>query len=117
MNCPTQTKIRIKTATWSGLAAAVAEMLVQSQAGAIELLPALPDAWPTGSAHGLRARGGYEVDLASKDGKLAGATVRGVSNRPGPCKLRLGDELLTIELDKGQSRELKPDDFADAEPR
>ena len=66
--------------------AGVVEMLLQSHAGEIELLPALPKEWPTGSAHGLRARGGFTVDVAWKDGKLSSATVR--ANYAGPCRLR-----------------------------
>ena len=66
--------------------AGLVEMLVQSQTGEIELLPALPKEWPTGSAQGLRARGGFGVDVAWKEGKLASATIR--AKYAGPCRLR-----------------------------
>jgi alpha-L-fucosidase 2 len=66
--------------------AGVVEMLLQSHAGEIELLPALPKEWPTGSARGLRARGGFTADEAWKDGKLVSATLR--AQYSGPCRLR-----------------------------
>ena len=60
-----------------GAVSGVAEMLLQSHAGAIDLLPALPAAWARrGSFRGLRARGGYTVDCSWKDGAPVRATVR-----------------------------------------
>ncbi|MES1172036.1 MAG: glycoside hydrolase family 95 protein [Bacteroidota bacterium] len=85
-----------------GGTAAIAEMLLQSHAGEIELLPALPRAWPTGRISGLRARGGYEVEVRWRDGTLTAATIR--SSQGGKVIVRSGDRHVEMAFAPGQSR-------------
>jgi len=80
--------------------AGIAEMLLQSHGGEIRLLPALPTAWPDGEVTGLRARGGFEVDIAWKEGRLSRARTRSLAGRP--CRIAYGGKTLEIELRKGQ---------------
>jgi alpha-L-fucosidase 2 len=75
-----------------GYTAGVVEMLMQSHAGMIELLPALPGAWPDGSATGLRARGGFEVELRWSGGRLDSASI--VSRLGQICRLRASEPLV-----------------------
>ncbi len=84
-----------------GYAAAVNEMLLESHLGVLHLLPALPKAWADGKVTGLRARGGYEVDMEWKAGKLTRALVRNVSNPTGECVVRYGDTTKKIVVPKG----------------
>jgi alpha-L-fucosidase 2 len=84
-----------------GGASGIAEMLLQSQTSELELLPALPSAWPTGSVHGLRARDGFEVDLAWQDGKLTTATVRSLVGNP--VRLRYGSAMRDFNLKPGEA--------------
>jgi alpha-L-fucosidase 2 len=90
-----------------GGSAGIAETLVQSiaphanQSARIELLPALPPQWPTGKVTGLVARGGFELDIQWKDGKLVDATVRSLVG--GSCQLHYGDATRDLTLTKGQS--------------
>ena len=85
--------------------AGVSEMLLQSHLDGLDLLPALPAAWPAGSIRGLRARGGYEVDLAWAGGKLTSATVRNVA-ASGPVQVRSGAQSTSLTLKPGESRTL-----------
>ena len=84
-----------------GAASGIAEMLLQSQNGEIQLLPALPKAWPTGSVKGLRARGGFEVDIAWQEGKLTQATIRSLNGNR--AVLRYGSATKTMEIKKGET--------------
>lgn len=71
-----------------GYAAGVVEILLQSHAGYIHLLPALPDVWAEGSVSGLKARGNFEIAMNWKEGKLAEAHIRSLSGKS--CTLRAG---------------------------
>lgn len=75
-----------------GFTAGLTEMLMQSQDGAIHLIPALPDVWKHGKVTGLRARGGFEIeDLEWKDGALVKVVIK--SNLGGNCRIRSYSEL------------------------
>jgi len=108
-----------------GYAAGVNEMLVQSHmhvASApspggtpdtrlVHLLPALPKAWPSGAVKGMRVRGGYELNMEWKDGKLVKATLRGVSNEKTPVTVRYGAATTTVKPARDESRVLHVTDL------
>ena len=96
-----------------GATAAIAEMLVQSHVPIendgfeIHLLPSLPTAFASGSVKGLRARGGFEIDLSWEGGKLVGASI--VAEKGGTLTLRLGDQYVTFKTKAGEILHLNSD--------
>lgn len=84
-----------------GGTAGVTEMLLQSHAGCLDLLPSLPDAWAKGSIKGLRARGNFGVDLTWDGGKLTQARI--TANVGGMCHIRYGELKLSLHTEKGKT--------------
>lgn len=100
-----------------GYTSGVVEMLLQSQPPSgeidaqpiIRILPTLPKEWPSGKVTGLLARGGFEVDIEWKDGKLVDCTIHSLQGQP--CKVRYGDREEELNLKKGKSRTFSVSDF------
>lgn len=87
-----------------GGTAGIAEMLLQSQNGSVDLLPALPGAWSNGFVNGLCARGGFVVDMKWKDGKLVHAAI--FSRAGGECIIRYGERTMKLKTEAGKRYEL-----------
>jgi len=84
-----------------GGAAGMAEMLLQSHMGYIELLPALPSALPDGEVRGLCARGGFEINMQWKAGELQQVNI--LSKAGGPCIIKYKEKTITLNTTKGQA--------------
>ena len=84
-----------------GVTALIAEMLIQSHTGVVELLPALPEAWSEGGVRGLCARGGFEVAMSWQDGKLTEVSV--MSKLGNGLTLRYGDAIVKLETAAGRT--------------
>ena len=83
-----------------GATAGIAEMLMQSQSGVINLLPAIPKSWASGSVKGLSARGGFDVDITWESGKLTAVKI--FSKAGGICKVQYKDQVIEIETEENQ---------------
>ena len=88
-----------------GGTAGVCEMLLQSGNGEIELLPAIPKEWKDGEVSGLRARGGYTVDITWGNGKLISATV--TADKKGKVNIRYKGQRVTLKMKKGETRAIQ----------
>jgi alpha-L-fucosidase 2 len=84
-----------------GGTAGIAEMLLQSHNGEIHLLPALPKAWPEGHVIGLKARGGYGVDIWWEEGQVTAFNVS--ATRDGTVKIRRGDLVTSHKMKAGMT--------------
>ena len=92
-----------------GITAGIAEMLIQSHVGGIRLLPALPEIWPSGDVRGLKARGGFEIDLKWENNELTMGEIR--SERGEVAKIRYKEKEITLNLKKGKKQTLRLSDF------
>ena len=88
-----------------GGTAGVCEMLVQSDNGVIELLPALPDEWREGHVEGIRARGGYTLSVSWKDGKVVSASIK--ANNTNKVHVLCNGVSVTMKIRGGKTKKLK----------
>lgn len=92
-----------------GYTAGMAECLIQSHAGELSLLPALPTRWQSGNVSGLRGRGNYEVNLKWDNGKLISAEISNPNG--GTCNIRYNGKVIKVTVPKGQILTLQENSF------
>jgi alpha-L-fucosidase 2 len=89
---------------------AITELLVQSQTGVIELLPALPPEWPAGKVSGLRTHGGFAVSVEWQNGRLVSAAIKNVCG-PEHCRVAYAGKTVEMNLAKGEVRQMNAGSF------
>ena len=89
-----------------GGTAGVCEMMLQSHNGIIELLPALPKAWPDGEISGLRARGGFEVSMRWQGGKVIEASVKNCGPKTSEVTVKYNGQQQTIKLNIEETKKI-----------
>ena len=94
-----------------GGCAGIIEMLIQSHAGEIELLPALPDAWKDGEVKGVRVRGGFEIDIKWDKGQLVSARIKSLAGKS--CKISYNGKRMSKKTLKGEEFIVYPEMFTD----
>ena len=87
-----------------GGAAGIVEMIMQSHQGYIQVLPALPDSWQSGSIKGLKARGGFEISMSWNEGKLISLSV--LSTAGNKLKIKYGDKMVKKETKAGETYQI-----------
>lgn len=92
-----------------GYTAGMAECLIQSHAGELSLLPALPARWQNGDVSGLRGRGNYEVNLKWNNGKLVSAEISNPND--GICNIRYNSKVIKVTIPKGEILTLQESSF------
>jgi alpha-L-fucosidase 2 len=95
-----------------GAPAGILEMLLQSHSGVLRFLPTLPAAWPQGSMRGICARGGLEVDMTWKDGKVLSATLRATSDGKRALAVAKGQRIASVTA---RSRKINLEPGSDGE--
>lgn len=86
-----------------GFPAGVVEMLVQSHAGEVHLLPALPAAWPDGDVQGIAVRSGLVLDLAWSGGRVTAAALRNAGTEDRTARVRIGDRSMLLSVPVGET--------------
>jgi alpha-L-fucosidase 2 len=92
-----------------GGTAGITEMLLQSHDGLISLLPALPSAWSEGEISGIKARGGFQVQISWKDGQLSKAIIQSLSG--GNCRVRTSIPVKVVEVPYKSAKGMNPNPF------